>query len=370
MRCIIIILMLASTAAMAAGWDTNCWPLWEHVREYGLAESNVVAQINARGALCGGSASVSFWRTRSGNLATIKTALYSMVPGWGGDEWGYRWVRSDVATNPVVWLRNINELPAYTNIIQVLIDCRLPTNYLAYTPWRDISGAGGYTNDIAAVGHPHGVTNAYTAAGGTNWPAGRTCWYTTDYGLDGLKVILEKLNVINPYHGLYTRWGGSEMYEGWGSGDNLAAAQADAITNYAYAGDGYPYSFAAQYNDDPFGATAYLRSGKALMAFGAVQPAITSYTCSVRAFFEVGAAPLPIGFGIATNEFDDVGTGYIEGWNEVAGASITNAGSHDIVAWVGTTNAASVWPTPIVGTWISRGWSQAGDYCAMVTIDF
>jgi hypothetical protein len=32
--------------------------------------------------------------------------------------------------------------------------------------------------------------------GGTNFPAGRTTWYTTDYGWDGLRTVVDKMAVI------------------------------------------------------------------------------------------------------------------------------------------------------------------------------
>lgn len=72
--------------------------------------------------------------------------------------------------------------------------CFLPSNFFAYTEHRMLGGLGVLTNDAEAVGRAHGYTNESTAAAGTNYlPAGRSTWYTTDYGIDGLRVALKNL---------------------------------------------------------------------------------------------------------------------------------------------------------------------------------
>jgi len=68
----------------------------------------------------------------------------------------------------------------------------LPSNYFEVTHFRFLGGLGSLTND-ATVGRSHGYTNAWTAAGGTNFPPGRTNWYSTDYGVDGLRLSLKNM---------------------------------------------------------------------------------------------------------------------------------------------------------------------------------
>ena len=293
-----------------------------------------------------------------------------MVPGWSSYGWGYHWVRQDVITNPVYWLNASNALPTYTQPKQVLEECRLPTNFLDYTPWRDLSGIGGFTNDLAAVGRPHGVTNQYTVRGGTNYPSGRTCWYTTDYGIDGCKAFLEKLTTVNPYHSGYTRRD-SAAYSGYSSfNDDLSTAQANALANFQYVGAGYPYIASANVKtlDDRFYSAA-LKSGRALMWCGDLQPEATNFSMTARGFFVCQVVDDAFGF-VVTGSFDAQGSGYQEGWNEIADVSLTNDPFPIIEAWVGSTNAATVWPVNVTYTWNAVGWEGMGDYCGMVTFLF
>jgi hypothetical protein len=293
--------------------------------------------------------------------------MKSMVPGWESDEWGYRWVRMDAVTNPVYWLTASNALPVYTSTAQVLRECGLPTNFFDYTPWRDLSGIGGFTNDLT-VGRPHGMTNQYTAAGGTNFPAGRSRWYTTDYGIDGCKAFLDRLTTINPYHGAYTRIA-SLGYSGSGStvGD-LEAAKAAARANYQYVGAGYPCAAAGLYHEGVLYSAA-LKAGLGLMVCGDMQPAITNFSISPRAFFECEPAGSAVFGYVVDAGFDDQGSGYDEGWNEIANAWFTNGTAKQVLAWVGTTNAPVSWPVA-TNEWTSSGWMGLGDYCSMVTIQF
>jgi len=106
-----------------------------------------------------------------------------------------------------------------------------PTNYFSYVSPADIKGLGPFTNDTACT-YAHGWTNWYTVAAGTNnLPAGRTQWYTSDYGKQYIPMMLNRLFLIqnqdrwdlDPDLGVtYSAWGGTWSDEGmtnWWEGD-------------------------------------------------------------------------------------------------------------------------------------------------------
>jgi hypothetical protein len=106
---------------------------------------------------------------------------------------------------------------------------QIPTNYFAFTPLLGTSGLGPFTNDTT-VPYPHGFTNSYTIAGGTNFPASRTNWYDTDYGLAPLPAILS--NLI--WTSFTTTAAYSNRYYGFGeSFTSWAAAKTAADAAYA-----------------------------------------------------------------------------------------------------------------------------------------
>lgn len=133
--------------------------------------------------------SPTWWRLQRSMLIDLKTALKDMIPdtiyylNWGG------WINTndlpDTGLNISNYLFSVSSL---------CVACAVPINYFDYTPWRGLNGLGGYTND-STVGHPHGWTNEHTVAGGTNFPPGRTNWYTTDYGFDQLRSLLSNMTV-------------------------------------------------------------------------------------------------------------------------------------------------------------------------------
>jgi hypothetical protein len=224
--------------------------MWLHPSKTDEVESNIVAEVQKRQSATGIAsndwAKTSWWRSRSGNLSTIKSRVNDLFKQ--GDSFGYGWVMADVIdTNFLGSYLASNAVPVFTSATKASALARwgLPTNYLEYTPWRDLSGVGGYTNDIANVGRPHGTTNATTAAGGTNYPAGRTRWYTTDYGWDGLAIILPNLWARVPNeisYGIIATHGSVFQYVGW---DDFNTNGYDATYSAAasrYGPPAWPYS--------------------------------------------------------------------------------------------------------------------------------
>jgi hypothetical protein len=158
-------------------------------------------------------------------------------------------------TNIIDWIvansaseYSLTNPPLITNKTHFLTLCRLPTNYFEYTPYRGIDGLGPFTYD-ATVGHPHGWTNSYTATGGTNFPAGRTNWYTTDYGFEGLMAVTNLLvfqdcNVIpasTTYRGAI---GDSEDWYKGASGSVWSVAIAEST-------NGWPSMFSYNHTIQP-----------------------------------------------------------------------------------------------------------------------
>lgn len=211
---IALLISVASVGAMAGwsstsnptGWNTNVWPAWQHPRDtmsqmsdcFWALQERRAAFLNATnwpGVDTNLFASNDYRKFRY-NMDILRNAteglwLTSMgiVDGTVLDESGT--LNAYFATNQGE-LATIPRSSAITNLMKLTI----PTNFFTiYSgPYRvELSGLGGYTNDIAAIGHAHGFTNELTMAGGTNYPAGRTNWYTTDYGLDNLKAILQSV---------------------------------------------------------------------------------------------------------------------------------------------------------------------------------
>jgi hypothetical protein len=108
------------------------------------------------------------------------------------------WCQTNAVADTTIagaWLtaNTFTDFPVYT-VTGLLWSLRLPTNYFEVTPYRSLCGLGPFTNDVT-VPYPHGYVTTETLAGGTNYPAGRTNWYTTDYGWSALPAITEALVV-------------------------------------------------------------------------------------------------------------------------------------------------------------------------------
>lgn len=203
--------------ALAAGYSTNAWPAWSAPREGLVRYSDLRGAYNER--------VVGIRHARTGEIADAPGWSYSPVwpypPTYPRGP--YHWFtnfKAQVATkllphyldlavlgnpptysNLTAWLdlatTNVaappSALPAWT-ATGVCAFVRLPTNLFDWTEPRGLHGlgTGGATNDnYAGVGHPYGETNQWTVAGGTNFPAGRDQWYSTDYGYDSVRAVLD-----------------------------------------------------------------------------------------------------------------------------------------------------------------------------------
>jgi len=184
-------LALAAPACLGQGWSTN-WPAWEHQRELTDQVAQTYSGTLERCTVTGVAApsAPTWYRSNRGDIVNLKTKVKALIPYFADTN------RSDNGTdfeqyfldNAGSWAVNI---PKYS-VTGLCAMVGVPINYFEYTPYRGLSGAGGSTED-ATVGHPHGWTNSTTLAGGTYYPGGRTNWYTTDYGVDGLRAVLDAL---------------------------------------------------------------------------------------------------------------------------------------------------------------------------------
>ena len=186
-----LMLSCACSVVSFAGFSTN-WPAWQYQREGWSQSTQCLAALNER-LLAFKSVPIytniqytnvsvtNVYRSNRMLLMGVKERLRFMidsqyiVPAY---------FNPSVATNAI-------QLDYYSNVVRVCNDCGLPTNFFDYTPYRDLNGLGPYTED-ETVGHPYGDTNFFTTnfRGGTNFPGTRTRWYTTDYGWDGVKSVL------------------------------------------------------------------------------------------------------------------------------------------------------------------------------------
>ena len=119
----------------------------------------------------------------------LKGCLKSAVPYYVNSNGMSSVTNYFLSVNPTA-----KSLPMWT-VTGILVACKMPTNWFEYTPPRSLSGIGGATND-ASVGHAYGYTNAWTILGGTNYPAVRSKWYTTDYGYGASTALFSRLRSV------------------------------------------------------------------------------------------------------------------------------------------------------------------------------
>lgn len=231
MRWAVIVLVAGAQAALAQ--LTDVWPLWQHPARGKEAISQVYsAAVEVCSAVGVAPPSAPAWyQTSRTDLQNIKTAIKAALPQYVNEYVmaSNRAAALNQATNAPVGLGGNADFPKWT-LAEFYAWRRLPTNVLDVTPFTAISGLGPFTNDQAAVGRPHGWL---VTTGGTNFPSGRTNWYTTDYGVDAVLDVVTNLRYVS-FRGFDKR----ALRRGLGSTNNSpsrALAAADAIAGATYA---------------------------------------------------------------------------------------------------------------------------------------
>lgn len=181
MRKLCIALVSLTAIAADAQWSTN-WPAWSFPREQNDQLRQCYSAVVERCTVAGVAApsAPAWYRLNRTTVVNLKSKSKELLPYF---------VRSDLTTEGdfVEYYWNLpapaynDDVPCFT-VTGLLSTCKLPTNYFDYTPYRGLSGN---TNS--------GETNATTAQGGTTYPEGRTCWYTSDYGIDQMTSVVSRL---------------------------------------------------------------------------------------------------------------------------------------------------------------------------------
>ena len=218
------ILLICTCTTFADGWSTN-WPSQANPRAGKIHLSEAYTAIVERCQATGTTlpTAPTWYRFARTDLINLKTNLTVLIPKFVDQ--GNKTGAAGNYTNWFLANSNSTALPVYA-ATTLLAQCQMPTNWLVWTPWRSISGLGGNTNDWAVL-YPYGYTNATTAAGGTNYPAGRSTWYDTDYGYGSVTTLLARLTDIQKTPVATTNFAGTSSagYD-WAKTNTYAAISA------------------------------------------------------------------------------------------------------------------------------------------------
>ena len=184
-------LLLTPCILLADGWS-EVWPSQANPRQgyRQLSEcySSTVERCSAAGTTL--PSAPTWYRSNRGVLIDCKTRLASAIPLFLDTN-----LLASATPLANAYFTNrpgVSTTFAFCSVTGLLVSCSLPTNYFTYTPYRSLSGLGAETNDTTTT-YPHGFTNAYTASGGTNYPPGRSAWYSTDYGWNAWPRLMSNL---------------------------------------------------------------------------------------------------------------------------------------------------------------------------------
>jgi len=271
---------------------------------------------------------------------------------------------------------DLTNFPAFTEV-SICAVAELPTNFFNFTPYRGLNGAGPFTNDTTTPA-PHGWTNSTTAAGGTNFPAARTnaIWYTTDYGWQGLKTLIDTCIWI-----AHEPRAGREVVRNYPAQDFFDSCATELINatndwvdtattstnDYTDSGLHPRYRVGLEFAD---GLEYFAERSFAYSASFAV-PNTNSLECSVDLYYKY--TPYPLDPPGATNNWKDIdSTGKTNGiwfYEESLGeAGTTNRGGFGVVSAIGSTNLTDPfldWPIscPVSGNDLaSTNWNGSGNY--------
>lgn len=211
------IIACCAVACSAFGqWSASVWPSYAYPRESKAQFSEVYSAAVERCHAAGLAIDGPKWHKYGyQNMTNVKARIGAAIPYYivtnnqGGDISGL------IVSNSV----------RYYTATGLLASVRMPTNYLDYTPWSNLSGCGPFTNEGMAWGN--GWTNAQTAAGGTNFPTGRTNWYTSDYGLMHITNLFSPLVWVKPD----LKWDTTRRY-GASINSDVDLAKSAAATNF------------------------------------------------------------------------------------------------------------------------------------------
>ena len=341
-----LILLIAGTCY---GWDTNAWPAYLNSRAGRIHALNCASSVVEKADSVSGAPStlypsVSFWRLQRGNCIEVKEKLLEVSSAT------YSWTTNTTVSAVAIaanadanYPPNVDALIVSNSIrnkIELCQIAKVPTNFFEYTPYRGLDGVGPFTND-ATVGHPHGWTNASTAAGGSVFPSGRSKWYTTDYGWDSVKAVANVLvrRVDSSFGAAWNDKTGyrSYVYESTNSFAEAKSFAEGSLTNgsagTAWKSDvkytaPYFYEYSINMPIYNYAYTWYTNGAEPFMAC-----AFLTYTIVDSSGYVYDGNQ--IGYTNAGSWFRSNDVEYAYGWQTVVG---TNTSAGIKTAYIGTTN--------------------------------